>query len=116
MKIRSGFVSNSSSSSFLIYGVYADNSEIKKALARAKVEVDEDSDYVADELYNLVKDDSDVQTHSPDYSDGAYVGASWSRVKDNETGAEFKARIEAELKGIFGDDVKVGTHAESWYS
>jgi hypothetical protein len=44
-----------------------------------------------------------------------FIGIPWRNIKDDETGAEFKARIEAKMKELFGDDVKCGTHEEAWY-
>jgi hypothetical protein len=43
------------------------------------------------------------------YDDGAYVGIEWCGIRDNETGSEFKARIEASLKKLVGRSVKCNT-------
>ena len=43
-----------------------------------------------------------------------FLGISWSSIDDDETGSEFKARIEEKMKMLFGDDVKCGTHEEAW--
>jgi hypothetical protein len=43
-----------------------------------------------------------------------YLGLSWDSVGDNETGAEFKARVEQEIGRLFGSQ-ECTTHSESWY-
>ena len=104
MKIRNGFVSNSSSSSFLIYGTCASKENVIKGLKAAGVEVHDES-YV--KIEGL-----DVQ--SPFDDGGLYIGSSWSDVGDDETGAQFKARVEALIQK-FLPDAKCSTHSEAWY-
>ena len=36
------------------------------------------------------------------------------KVKDDETGKQFKESIEKELKSIFGDSIECATHKEAW--
>lgn len=86
MKVRYGFVSNSSTTSFCIYGA---------AISSDK----------ADELDS----DKELEVHYGDPeadNDGAYVGVSWKRIGDNETGAQFKARIQEAVKKLVGDEAK----------
>jgi hypothetical protein len=87
MKTRSGFVSNSSSSSFLIYGTTVPDDgdiddlwgDIEEKLATAELKG-----------YEV--------TGGPDGSDCIYIGKSWASIGDDETGKQFKNRIETELK------------------
>lgn len=77
MKIRTGFVSNSSSSSFLIYGIELTSEEFGK--------FSNDYDYAYPEYY---------------HGDGEYAhyfGISWNEVGDDETGREFKERVVKEV-------------------
>ena len=77
MKVRKGFISNSSTTSFLIYGVQVFTEE----------EID----------YKLLK------KLSLEYYVGEsehYVGRSWGDVEDNETGKEFKDRIITKIDQI----------------
>lgn len=110
MKIRNGFVSNSSSSSFCIYGASISSTSLAKALGID----DEDADI--EELLSKAPALSEMSYWSPEGYDEYFVGISWSKVKDDETGKQFKTRIEKAFKEVFGDDApKVGTHQEAWY-
>jgi hypothetical protein len=152
MKIRNGFVSNSSSSSFCIYGVsletdYVDilkkikkNSpesfkKVKEYAERYKgdegyeeidVNTDEGLEQLAEDdpiemldkvLNNKKIDDwddkpGDLAIHDPE-DGGIYIGIEWKDIGDDETGKQFKARIEAQLKKILGK-VKCETHEMAW--
>jgi hypothetical protein len=132
MKVRSGFVSNSSSSSFLIYGITVEQDDLAKVVKAAcdagdvkdydgNVKTWDEAQEEAEQLYGLaemlpIPKGSDIETHTPSYYDQAFIGASWDSVKDDETGKEFKARVLKSLKTI-GFDVKaadLGTHSEAW--
>jgi hypothetical protein len=92
MKIRMGFVSNSSSCSFLIYGVMIANSKCTSAL----------QDWC---------DDNDYTCSNP-FDDEYYIGKSWDSISDDETGKQFKEKVEAALKtqGLAG----FSTHEQAW--
>lgn len=122
MKIRNGFVSNSSSSSFLIYGVCTDEESHICA---------EDLTTEAVEFLKTIglKDGEDVSKKyiynflihfNIDYWDyyGFYMGRSWDEVGDDETGREFKESIKKSLLKIFKPDSKtmnsLGTHEQAW--
>jgi hypothetical protein len=77
VKIRLGFVSNSSSCSFCIYGKYFDDLEIE-------------------EIYNFNrKHNVELFADNPtDYMNGCYVGLEFTSIKDDETGREFKQRAQ----------------------
>lgn len=114
MKSRSGFVSNSSSSSFLIYGASVESSDARSWLKTHKNmsddEVDEMEPY---EIRELVESESGLSFFgNSDY--GMYVGASWDEVGDDETGKQFKARVEAKIKEVF-PDASLSTYEEAWY-
>ena len=115
MKIRTGFVSNSSSSSFLIYGAALGEEDLPKGAVDA---VDEDGNPEdADEAYEAwekIATKYKLDHHSPCYDSTHYIGLSWDRVKDNETGKEFKKRVEALLEKAFGKKIECATLEEAW--
>ena len=128
MKYRTGFVSNSSSSSFCIYGIeipYEDvedlitNIENKTeneiiSLVKLKLEdfINED-----DEAYEILEKvekrfglsyyiDEDGQT---------FIGRDFISIGDNETGKEFKESTEKILKALFGSDIEITSIEDSVY-
>ena len=111
MKIRNGFVSTSSSSSFLIYGIYLDNSKISERLKL------EEEDSTMDALDKLIFEGElqGLTAECPPYESGKYIGKSWDEIKDDQTGKQFKEEVEQKLKKVFGEDIECLTHSEAWH-
>lgn len=139
MKIRNGFVSNSSSSSFCIYGICTEEDKIKEALISKGFATEEELDDGISEYLEIWGYESrkqkgtltpeDIQNNerkffkaeenfvgrSPGESDYVYLGVPWHLIRDDETGKQFKERIENKLKQLF-ENVKCSTHSEAWYN
>ena len=123
MKIRNGFVSNSSTSSFCIYGISIENgSEDMNVLLKKYGLLTEEEDESGDNFYEKLDDLTErlekegLEVHQ--YPDaGTYIGRSWSGVKDNETGKEFKKDVETKLKEIFDGKLPedIDTYAEAYH-
>jgi len=118
MKIRNGFVSNSSSSSFLIFGKSFDSIKDFKLSKEIQEQYDEDFDtYEAMESVIPYKE-KDIEYHIMEYDDTIYVGQSWGRVKDDETGLQFKERTVMKMNELLGTNYTINdlsTIEQSWY-
>ena len=128
MKIRSGFVSNSSSSSFCIYGIEIDVEELREKLLSSEILSEEDKKYLSEieDTYEIVEmleyndmkieNISNIEFHyMGEYNpDSVYIGRSWSLIEDDKTGKEFKEDVENKLKKILGNEVKCYTCQEAW--
>ena len=103
MKIRTGFVSNSSSSSFLIYGTY-----FKNGSGEAEALDDWGSPH------HKKISEAGFKTFNP-YDEGVFVGMSWDKIEDNETGAQFKERVSKKLCEILDKPADCGTFSAAWH-
>ncbi len=99
MKVRTGFVSNSSSSSFCICGIYLEDKENQE------------------ELYEKAEKNGLYASYGPnsDYSDGFYVGLEIGNMKPDETRTQFEQRATEKIKEVLGEDAKCSFITEGWY-
>lgn len=130
MKIRSGFVSNSSSSSFLIYGTILDQSELKELFfTQINDDPELQTQYTKDLLTEELDDDLDYfeimervssalppnfVIESPYDGDTFFIGRSWDSVGDDETGRQFKRSVEDTINALI-ENRQYDTHTEAWY-
>jgi hypothetical protein len=117
MKIRQGFVSNSSSTSFLLYGIVVEESELfekyKSELTPEELEEWENGDF--DEQYFVEqKIGEGYSVKHPYESDSYYIGKSWDEIKNEQTRKEFTEEIENRLSKL-GFNKKCDTWSEAWY-
>jgi hypothetical protein len=111
VKIRTGFVSNSSSSSFCIYGNCNESGDLKE-LSKNIMNKEPDKEDLEDDLgclWDEIAGKLGLEYYSDCYNENFYLGKSWYNIGDNETGKEFKDKI----KKILGDEC--GTYEEAWY-
>jgi hypothetical protein len=112
MKIRSGFVSNSSSSSFCIYGTqvkyddfingvkkaFENNTEVISEIERIEEEYNDSKSEVIESILSLLNRHNLNNVcdyhHVPEEYSSYYIGREFSGIKDNETGKEFKESVE----------------------
>ena len=120
MKVRNGFVSNSSTSSFCIYGASINSTKAEEIINRLKIDRDKYKGYdpndVTETLEGYVSDKSNLDVENPpsEYDYGLYIGLSWDKMKDDETLAEFKSRIESEIKEVINEELKCSICSEAW--
>ena len=109
MKTRQGFVSNSSSCSFLIYGICIGEDGVNTLAKKLGVEPDKDDlSYTAEMICEKLGEGFDY--HNPEGDDEIYIGKSFSLIKDDQTGGDFKKEIET----LLGE--KCGVYSEAWYN
>lgn len=120
MKIRNGFVSNSSSSSFCIIGMPFDDDDLKKYIAKIENITDEDEIYnidIIDYFYGKNKD-IDIERGIGEYYEQHILGKYYSAMKDDETKAQFESRVKKLLEDTLpdiGGEIKVALHYDGGY-
>jgi hypothetical protein len=118
MKIRLGFVSNSSSSSFLIYGMELDEEELLELASKINPEIDPefyDEDILDDVLDVLYEKTDELKLDFKNVCGiSFYIGKSWDEVKDDETGKQFKESVEKILREEFKISGQCDTYKEAW--
>ena len=116
MKVRNGFVSNSSSSSFAIFGAVLDCSEFTDLMEGLGIEIDAEDDY--DGVYTALQtitEGLDLETYTDEECRVA-IGRSYSTLGDEETGAQFKADAQAKVTKALGKAVPCEVHIDEWYT
>lgn len=111
MKTREGLVSNSSTTSFIVYGARFDGKS-------------DTADEIEGALWKMERapELKDIDTHSGEEGYSFYIGRDWERIPDDETPRSFKQRTEEDIKTLLGamgidtSNLKFGIYSESWYN
>jgi hypothetical protein len=112
MKIRHGFVSNSSSSSFCIYGSQVEVEDLMKAAKALDIEFDEE-DFDDYDIGEQIESKTDLEYHSM-MGEYYYIGRSYSNIKDDETGKQFKESVVNAFEKLGLGALKLGEIEQAW--
>jgi len=111
MKIRNGFVSNSSSSSFCIYGTTCETNDFMKILKDKKLIDENIEEFYEVDTYELKL--NGLSIYCMEDVDEVYLGRDWCNIKDDETGKEFKEDVQNKINELMPDH-KCSTLEEAW--
>ncbi len=109
MKIRLGFVSNSSTTTFCIYGAGVDESDVRKILIEKGIATQEGLDmYGIGEFFpdEAMGDLDCIVDYEGNYT---YFGRYYYSIGENETGSQFKKDVEEKMKKFFGKEIECKT-------
>lgn len=112
MKVRLGFVSNSSTTSFCIWGFCDDASNVKDMLLKMKANIQDDDDFIDD--IHTITESAGMDCYTHPYSDTAYIGFEMSSIPDNMTAGDWKKEKTAEIQKVFGKDIKCSVVEDGW--
>ena len=107
MKIRHDYVSNSSSSSFMLVGHAYESNELMKAWLKLHPEYEDEyeDDFDEWEIVDKLADELGLSLRRGiyDYSDMWVLGLYFDEMKDDETKKQFKERIQEKLSEAFDE-------------
>lgn len=108
MKIRMGFVSNSSSTSFCVYGITTTRDVLMELWQREHFQTEWN-------LFEINYQETSDGTWNEDSTRRIVVGKELIECPDDMTMGEFKRYIQEFVTKWFGPDKKCSIHEESWF-
>jgi len=120
MKISTDFITNSSSASYTMIGIYVESSflnddhliKVQNALPDEEITMDDLENFLYDYIEILI-DGNGLDYYQEPYSSLA-LGIPYTDMKGKETLMEFKDRVAQCLKEIFDVDIVPGHIAACW--
>jgi hypothetical protein len=112
MKMRQGFVSNSSSSSFMIFGATLDKSKFLSKLFKAvdaelldKEEIESvddlgNSEWLIGQMLESLELPNDLTMHNPSEEDEVYFGLGIDDMGDDETKKQFQEAVQSKIDKV----------------
>ena len=121
MKIRSGFVSNSSTTSFCIYGIYIYPKDVLESKIQELYEKNKDKDWCKsiENIRDIVNDNLSEFTDMPsrEYEDCSVIGESPDSMPDDMIVGDWKNKVKKEIATWVGEEKAENAHwiTDGWY-
>jgi hypothetical protein len=117
MKIRTDYVSNSSSSSFMVVGKVFTSEDLVDIAKHNKFTTEEGGDpenenYEDWDSYDIISaleekfPDLDIHYGIEDFYDEYCIGMDYEKMKSDETRKDFEGRIAKQLSDMYGKEIK----------
>jgi len=99
MKVKTNFVTNSSTTSFVVWGMELDYDDYRKLVSNGKKSEDDIYEDIIDIFINKLEENN-IKYFISQYSDSICFGLHPTNMDDNETLLNFKDRVIESFKNI----------------